>query len=291
MTDPLYAIQITDTHLFARRETQLLGVPTDRTFRTVLAAIAELNHQPDLLLATGDISQDGSFASYQRFRCALAKLPTDTYWLAGNHDRLSEMGMALGSGNTAISGNAEASSTHSAEASTSSSQDRVHEDKAFVRKGWRFILLNSAVPQQVGGRLANSELQWLQQQLTIASDRQEHAAVCLHHPPYLMGSQWLDSSTLENSDDFLAILGEFTCVRTVLFGHVHQAWEYQHGNVQFLGCPSTCVQFKPRSQQFAIDEDAPGVRQLWFHPDGSLDTDVMRIPEAAMVADTLAVGY
>lgn len=285
MTDSLYAIQITDTHLFARRETQLLGVSTDHTFRTVLAAIAALQQQPDVLLATGDVSQDGSFASYQRFRCALAKFPADTYWLAGNHDQLSEMEMALGSASTTASG------SHATPAPSPPGQDRVHEDKAFVRKGWRLILLNSAVPQKVGGRLAQSELQWLQQQLQLASNRQEHAAVCLHHPPYLMGSKWLDSSTLENSNEFLTVLSEFKCVRAVLFGHVHQAWEHQHGGVRFLGCPSTCVQFKPRSQQFAIDEDAPGVRQLWFHPDGSLDTDVMRIPEAAMVADTLAVGY
>ncbi|MEL7085124.1 MAG: 3',5'-cyclic-AMP phosphodiesterase [Cyanobacteria bacterium P01_A01_bin.3] len=285
MTDSLYAIQITDTHLFARRETQLLGVPTDLTFRTVLAAIARLTHQPDVLLATGDLSQDGSFASYQRFRCALAKFSADTYWLAGNHDQLTEMEMALGSVSTT------ASATHSAPASTSSGRDRVHEDKAFVRQGWRFILLNSSVPQQVGGRLAASELQWLRHQLQLASDCQEHVAVGLHHPPYLMGSQWLDSSTLENSGAFLDVLAEFNCVRCVLFGHVHQAWEYQHGAVRFLGCPSTCVQFKPRSQQFAIDEDAPGVRQLWFYPDGRLTTDVLRIPEAAMVADSLAAGY
>ncbi|MGK7910059.1 MAG: 3',5'-cyclic-AMP phosphodiesterase [Synechococcus sp.] len=285
MTESLYAIQITDTHLFAHRETQLLGIPTDRTFRTVLAAISALNHQPDILLATGDLSQDGSFASYQRFRCAVAKLPTDTYWLAGNHDQLSEMEMALGSVSDVTPTN------QPTIASTNSGQDRVHEDKAFVRKGWRFILLNSAVPQQVGGRLATSELQWLEHQLHLASDRQEHAAVCLHHPPYLMDSQWLDSSTLENSSDFLAILEDFDCVRAVLFGHVHQAWEYQHGSVRFLGCPSTCVQFKPRSQQFAIDEDAPGIRQLWFHLDGSLKTDVIRIPEAAMVADRIAAGY
>ncbi|MEM9566841.1 MAG: 3',5'-cyclic-AMP phosphodiesterase [Cyanobacteria bacterium P01_E01_bin.34] len=285
MTDSLYAIQITDTHLFARRETQLLGVPTERTFRTVLAAIADLTHQPEILLATGDLSQDGSFASYQRFRCALTKFPADTYWLAGNHDQLSEMEMALGSVSTAASG------PHAADTIQSSGRDRVHEDKVFVRQGWRFVLLNSAVPQQVGGRLAPSELQWLRHQLKLASDRLEHVAVCLHHPPYLMGSQWLDSSTLENSDDFLAVLAEFHCVRCVLFGHVHQAWEYQHGAVHFLGCPSTCVQFKPRSQQFAIDENAPGVRQLWFYPDGRLVTDVLRIPDAATVADSMAAGY
>ena len=269
MTDsPLYAIQITDTHLFADPETQLLGVSTQKTFQKVLDKLAGLSPQPDLLLATGDLSQDGSFASYQRLRQFLCQLEADVYWLAGNHDRLSEMEIALGPG-----------------------ADGLMSDKAFVRKGWRFVLLNSAIPDRVSGRLAPEELVRLREQLQLATERQEPVAVCLHHPPYLMKSQWLDKSRLENSEELLDVLSQFDCVRLVLFGHVHQAWEYRQGSISFLASPSTCIQFEPESPQFAIDSNVPGVRQLWFYPDGRFETKVMRIAEAIVEADRLAVGY
>ncbi|MGK7906181.1 MAG: 3',5'-cyclic-AMP phosphodiesterase [Synechococcus sp.] len=275
MTDSsLYVIQITDTHLFSHPETQLLGVSTEETFQTVLNTVRRLAPQADMVLATGDLSQDGSLVSYQRFRKSVARLNVDTYWLAGNHDCLPEMEVALGNRLLA-----------------SGSADRLFADKSFVRNRWRFILLNSAVPEQVAGRLAPTELEYLQEQLQRATEQQQYAAVCLHHPPYLMESQWLDSSTLENSEELLSLLGKFDCVRAVLFGHVHQDWEYRQGAVTFLGCPSTCVQFKPESEKFAVDSNAPGIRQLWFHPDGQLETEILRIVDAKVVPDRVAVGY
>ena len=269
MTDsPLYAIQITDTHLFADPEAQLLGVSTQQTLQVVVEKLAGLTPQPDIVLATGDLSQDGSVESYQRLRQLLGQLQGDIYWLAGNHDRLPEMELALGAG-----------------------ADSVLADKAFVRNGWRFVLLNSATPGQVSGWLAADELERLREQLQVATDRQERVAVFLHHPPISMKSQWLDTSRLENYEALCDVLAQFHCVRVVLFGHVHQAGEFRQNEIAFMACPSTCVQFEPQSQQFAIDSNAPGVRQLWFYPDGRFETKVMRIAEATFAGDPLAAGY
>ena len=269
MTDsPLYAIQITDTHLFADPEAELLGVSTQKTLQGVLDKLAGLKPQPDIVLATGDLSQDGTVESYQRIRQLLGQLGGTIYWLAGNHDRLPDMKIALESG-----------------------ADGVLAEKVFVRNGWRFVLLNSAKSGQVSGWLAPEELDRLRAQLQVATDRQEHVAVCLHHPPLLMHSQWLDTSRLENSEALCDVLAQFDCVRVVLFGHVHQAGEFRQHEIAFMACPSTCVQFEPQSQQFAIDSNAPGVRQLWFYPDGQFETKILRIAEATIAGDPLAAGY
>lgn len=83
----VYVVQISDLHLFAKPHHRLLGVDTEASFLQVQKAIAALDPLPDLLLLTGDLSQDGSAASYARLRAHLQTLPIDTYWLAGNHDR------------------------------------------------------------------------------------------------------------------------------------------------------------------------------------------------------------
>jgi Icc protein len=91
----VYVVQISDLHLFAKPHHRLLGVDTEASFLQVQKAIAALDPLPDLLLLTGDLSQDGSAASYARLRAHLQTLPIDTYWLAGNHDRLHTMNQEL----------------------------------------------------------------------------------------------------------------------------------------------------------------------------------------------------
>ena len=49
----------------------------------------------DLILATGDLSQDGSYESYQRLAKTLSGFRAPIYWLEGNHDKPAPMLRAL----------------------------------------------------------------------------------------------------------------------------------------------------------------------------------------------------
>jgi Icc protein len=97
----------------------------------------------------------------------------------------------------------------------------------------------------------------------------------MHHQPLNMGSAWLDGVGLRDADQFLAVLERSPDVRGVLWGHVHQASDRMRGDVRFLSAPSTCSQFLPSSDFFAIDNRPPGMRWLSLHPDGRLDTEVV----------------
>jgi len=70
--------QVTDIHLFAHENQKLLGLPTTQSFQSY-RAIARLQPQPDLLLLTGDLSQDGTPASYELLQNLLSPLETPTY--------------------------------------------------------------------------------------------------------------------------------------------------------------------------------------------------------------------
>ena len=116
---PLLIAQITDTHLFADFQQDLLGMPTTDSLQALLKHLAGLSPQPDLLLLTGDLSQDGTPGSYDRLQTLLAPLGIPVYWLPGNHDAdLEEMARSL---------------TH----------PLFFLDRSFAAGGWRFVLLDS----------------------------------------------------------------------------------------------------------------------------------------------------
>jgi Icc protein len=261
-TSALRVVQLSDTHLFAHAEQALLGLPTDRSLQGVLKQIQQLQPRPDLLLLTGDLSQDETPASYQRLQSLISPLNISTYWIPGNHDQPAIMQPIL------------ATAPFSAH-------------KQFVQGGWNFLLVNSAVPNCVHGELSAETLAWLEEQLQTI-DRP--TLVALHHPPVPIASDWMDRINLKNASALLAILDRYPQVKLVLFGHIHQEFDQHYRGVRYLGAPSTCVQFKPNSHNFAVDELKPGFRLLTLYPDGSATTQVERIHECPPL-DLAATGY
>ena len=66
-------IQITDTHINADPSTRIFGlVNTEATFLDVLEKVK--NEKADLVIATGDLSQDCLIASYERLTSYLNTL-------------------------------------------------------------------------------------------------------------------------------------------------------------------------------------------------------------------------
>ena len=63
-------------------------------------------------------------------------------------------------------------------------------------------------------------------------------------------------------------------VKAVVCGHVHQATDRQRNDVRFMSTPSTCAQFLPGSEFFALDDRPPGLRWLELKPDGRIETEV-----------------
>ena len=56
-------VQLSDSHLFANADGRLLGMKTDDSLQQVMRAVATEQPNIDLLLCSGDISQDGSILS------------------------------------------------------------------------------------------------------------------------------------------------------------------------------------------------------------------------------------
>jgi Icc protein len=247
--DPvLRLLHITDTHLHADPAGRLRGVNTYRTLGAVLDCAAANLRRPDAVLVTGDIAQDETEAAYQHFARLIARIDAPVWCLPGNHDAPDFMARAL-------------------------ARPPLHYQGTLHRPPWCVILLNSFLAGEHGGRLDAAELERLD--MMLARHREDHVLLAVHHPPLPVGSRWLDELGLKNSAELLQIVERAPQVRAVLAGHVHQAVDVVRDGVRFLTTPSTCFQFLPQSDAFAVDRRPPGFRWLDLHADGSLKTEVV----------------
>lgn len=261
--DHVCVVQLTDSHLYAGPDADLLGLDTHESLQAVIDLVLDETPGMDLVLATGDITQDGSEAAYRRFVAAMQRLPAPCHWLAGNHDDaelMQQIGAASGL------------------------------TREWVDTGrWRLVLLDSSVPGAVAGHLGEAQLALLDRAIEQAGDR--FVLVCLHHHPVPIGCGWMDPLGLLNAAQLLSRLEANPRVRGVLWGHVHQHFDQQRGHLRLLASPSTCIQFAPHSEEFATDEQPPGYRWLRLYDDGRIDTAVSRLAQGRFLPDPGATGY
>jgi Icc protein len=259
----LRVLHITDTHLFADPNRTLLGVNTLNSLRRTLALSQQTSTPYDLVLATGDLVHDASAAGYRRLTSEISHLNAPVYCIPGNHDERIAMSRYLGN-------------------------DTVMWGRTIDAGDWQILMLDSIIPSEEGGRLEDRELEFLQN--SLATDRRP-TLVCLHHHPQPVASAWIDTMVLENSDGFFEVIDQHPHAKAVLFGHIHQDYDQQRGDVRLLASPSSCVQFTPKSVDFQVDNKAPGYRLLKLLPDGRIQTQVVRCTEIPVGLEIASAGY
>lgn len=257
-------IQITDSHLGPDSEELLLGLNTDDSLIDVLQLIAAEQTAVDALVCTGDIASNPHSGSYARFLDRVRDYFTAPLgWLPGNHD--------------------------SAELMANLEHPHLPEPRLMNLGNWQLVLLDSSVPGEIYGELEESELAFLERVLKAGSER--HTMIALHHQPIPVGSEWIDQHLLRNADAFFAVIDQYSHVKAVTWGHVHQSFHQQRNGVQLYATPATCVQFKPNSQRFAVDTVMPGYRWFDLHPDGTLESGVSRVNGKIYRIDYQSAGY
>ncbi len=260
---PLKVLQLTDPHLMASGDGALLGVNTRDSLAAVIDEVLQSHGQPDLILATGDLTQDASREAYRYLGEQLEVFSCPSLWIAGNHDDSSLL--------------ASVAAQYQA------------DQKQMVQGGWHFVMLDSSVHGKVYGELAEDELAFLDS--ALAQYPALPTMVCLHHHPVDIGSDWMEKIGLKNREAFWQVIDKYPQVKIVLWGHIHQDLQQQRNGVQLLATPSTCIQFATGSSDFAVEPLAPGYR--WFELDASGDftTEVCRASRFEFDLDENSTGY
>ena len=261
---PIRILQITACHLGRDADESLLGLKTADSLVDVLERAAEQEDPFDLVLCSGDISNDGTADSYDRFiQLVRQHMPaTPLAWLPGNHDDPAGMRTI---------------------------RSAVPRSDFLSIGDWNIILLNSRVPFEERGELPQGELQRLER--LLEADATSPTLIFLHHQLVPVGSAWIDQYVVSNAADFFAITDQFDNIRAVSWGHVHQEFYRVRNGVDLLASPSTCVQFKPLSDDFTVDSAMPGYRAYELHSNGVYTTHVDRVTERVYDIDPEPVGY
>lgn len=261
---PLTLLQISDCHLGDEPGERLLGVDTDESLAAVLALVEKTCANPDIWVFSGDISNTDGAGAYPRLFKMLERftdMSAPMLWLPGNHDDNALMSKAVGDGFLA-------SKTMGA---------------------WQISCLDSSIPKDVPGLIAKNELQRSEKILKEHDDK--HHLFFIHHPLNPVGCAWLDPQRISNADVVMANWAQYTQLKLVAHGHVHQQSQNKFTHVDVISTPSTCIQFKPSSDEFAIGDEMPGFRLITLHDDGSYETQVHRISKRDLGIDRSASGY
>jgi Icc protein len=204
---------------------------------------------PDLVLLTGDVSEDASPASYARVTARLGTIGAPVLALPGNHDDPEVMKNYFRMGPWGH--------PHTVEMGQ-----------------WLLVALDSTRPGKISGAFSQQSLEKFD--VCMRCSQAKHILVALHHQPVPVNAPWIDRYALEKPELFLNYIDREKRVRGVAWGHVHHEFNMERKGVKFLGAPSCVANSLPGTQKFTLDLAGPACRWLVLGEDGSVETGVLR---------------
>lgn len=197
-------LHLTDTHLFADPAARHYDrIDTAAALERVLERLAVIaaGRPVDLVLHTGDASEDASEDSYRRL-----------------HAMLDPVAAALGAELLVVMGNHDSSAAYAAVAGPGDHGGPWQDRARTLANAWRAVVLDSSVPGAGYGRLDAAQLAWLRE---VLAEPAEHGTVlAIHHPPLTAATPLLRALDLQDRDA-LADAIEGTDVRMICSGHYH----------------------------------------------------------------------
>jgi 3',5'-cyclic-AMP phosphodiesterase len=248
--------QLSDPH-FVPENVRLFGKLDTAGF--LARAVAHLNAlEPDVVLITGDLTNDGDEEVYAAFADIVSGLRAPFFVLTGNHDDRELMRQRFGRDYLPDSGPLA---------------------YAIDRFAVRLIALDTAVAGEPWGRLGPDQLAWLDARLAEVPG--QPTLVALHHPPFRTGIGHMDRSMLRDADALAAVISRHGQVERVVCGHVHRAIQCRFAGTLAQTAPSCAHQ-----AELILGEapatwicEPPAVLLHWWDPAAGLVSHVSLIGE------------
>lgn len=232
-----HIVQISDTHLFGDKNQKINGSNSYQNLKNVINHLISLEKNPDLIVVSGDLSQDCTFESYQHLANLLNRCKIKYYFFPGNHDDVNVINKVF---------------------DMNWMQDKV--DYSFDLNGWSVNVIDTSIYPEVGGELSDKQLKTLEENLK--QNKNKPTIVFMHHHPILVNSRWLDKMTLKNADKFNDVIKSNLQVKAVLFGHIHQVFEKAINGIFYGSAPACCYQVLPKTETFTIEKLNAGYRLI-----------------------------
>jgi 3',5'-cyclic-AMP phosphodiesterase len=249
--------QLTDLHVCA------VGVSCNRVSETNMFAarafrtVAAMKPAPDVVLITGDLTENGLPAEYANLAALLRQhLTMPVYVIPGNHDRRDNFRREL------------------------ANMPGVTFDPTYVQYAVddhevRLVMLDTVVFGHGHGELRDEQLTWLDRTLAAAPDKP--TIVGMHHPPFVCGIAHMDRINLRDTEAFTAVIARHPQVKRIVCGHHHRPIFSQVAHAIVSISPSVAHQvelsFDP-TDKGALNFEPPAFHLHRWTPDGGFVTHV-----------------
>lgn len=218
-------VQISDLHIKTAGEFAYGVADTVSSLGDTVAEINRMNPQPDLVVVTGDVADDGRLGSYEMAKEILAGLRPPFYLLPGNHDHKGNM-------------------------------VEIFEDHSYLQRAHgvsntslcysldlepiRLICLDTVIPGEHGGGLDKGRLLWLEEKL--AEDRKKPVIVFMHHPPFVSGISHMDGEIFKDADLLALLVKRHPQILRLCCGHIHRSIFTSFAKIPAMVCPGIGMQ-------------------------------------------------
>jgi 3',5'-cyclic AMP phosphodiesterase CpdA len=240
--------QISDLHVAEDGHGMRRFVDANTMLAAALDYLEGLEQRPDVVVATGDLTDNGRPEQYELLVELLDRTALPVYLIPGNHDEREPFRAAFGS---------------LAYVPSQGPIQYVVEDHPV-----RLVAVDTLRDGHHDGELDDERLSWLDE--TLAARADVPTVVFMHHPPFTTGIWWMDCIGLTGARRFEAVVRRHEHVRMVLCGHLHRPIQTMWGTTLVSTAPSTAHQTQCNlhpEHRPVVAAEAPMVQLHWWNGD------------------------
>jgi 3',5'-cyclic-AMP phosphodiesterase len=224
--------------------------------RRTIDKLHAMHPRPDIVLATGDLTERGSPHEYRRLRSILGRLEIPHFLIPGNHDDREALRRAFRDHRYLR--------TFSAHAS-------------YAIEAWplRIVALDSTHPGRSGGYLDAERLGWLDEELRAHPRRP--TIIAMHHPPFRTGVPAMDRYGFIGAGAFGHVVRAHPQIARIIAGHFHTVLMQPWNGTIACSAPSTSPQFVIGRSRLGIGVESAGMLLHEWSFNADVHTYIVRL--------------
>lgn len=238
----MHIIHISDLYIGEKDGQNLDAVKMAENLLTTIAHINQLTPQPDLVLITGNITNNGSVESATHAREILDTLTSPYKLVCGpNDDRRTTLAVFDHACGNEVGGVV-----------------------SYMVEGFplRLIGLDSLGHNGTGGHICQKRLNWVNDRLE--ENQTQPTLIFMHHPPMKLGMDNVDAGGFNNAEYLGQIVNHYSNIKGIICGHLNFACH--------AGWNETTVSVAPSMGMASVLDDAkaPAYNLHHFTEDGDI---------------------
>ncbi|OTA20890.1 putative cAMP phosphodiesterase [Xenorhabdus beddingii] len=224
-------IHLTDIHLTQSRDQKVFDVNPYDNFDFVCGEIARIKDSTEieLIIVSGDITNEGDVEAYRYFFKKMESLKTPYIAILGNHDLKHNFDIAL----------------------TEEESQYIIKSRGYKNKSWHITSVDTVVEGEDFGFISDNNLAELAREM--AENSHFNTAIFMHHHAIPVGTPIVDNCMLNNGKDLLDLCEKHQ-VKFIGSGHAHTARIWHHNTMTTCVAPAVVFQWLPAIDSVKISK-------------------------------------